>query len=58
MNINNAILHVLDVGIGRPILSDQCLSFDDKVLNYLQNHVMKCIIVQEINKHKEAPPSF
>ena len=43
LNINNAILHVLDVGVGRPILSDQCLSFDDKVLNYLQNHVMKCI---------------
>jgi hypothetical protein len=48
VNINEAIIHVLDNNADEPILNEYALDLDEEKYNYLLKHIQKCLKDEEI----------
>ena len=50
IRIKNAIVHILDSAIGMPVLSDTVLSFGSDMADFLEEHIYKTILSDDIKK--------
>lgn len=48
VNINEAIIHVLDNNADEPILNEYALDLDDEKYNFLLRHIQKCLKDEEL----------
>ncbi len=48
VNINEAIIHVLDNNADEPILNEYALDLDEEKYNYLLKHIQKCLKDEEL----------
>ncbi|HAQ40476.1 MAG TPA: nucleoid-associated protein [Clostridiales bacterium] len=52
VSISKAILHILDTGLGIPVLSENLMSFNDEMREYTEKHIIKCYNDADLKKTK------
>lgn len=50
IRIKNAIVHIMDSAVGMPVLSDTALSFGSDMADFLEEHIYKTIVSDDIKK--------
>ena len=48
ININEAIIHVLDNNADEPILNEYALDLDEEKYNFLLKHIQRCLKDEEL----------
>ncbi len=52
VSISKAILHILDISLGIPVLSENLMSFNDEMREYTEKHIIKCYNDVDLKKTK------
>ena len=52
INVNEAVIHVLDSNGGEPILNEYCLDLNEDVYKFLYKHIWKCFKDEELKYAK------
>lgn len=52
ISISRAILHILDTSIGAPVLSENLMSLNDEMREYIEKHINKCLNDADLKKTK------
>ena len=52
VSISKAILHILDISLGIPVLSENLMSFNDEMREYTEKHIIKCYNDADLKKTK------
>lgn len=52
VSISKSILHILDTGLGIPVLSENLMFFNDEMREYTEKHIIKCYNDAELKKTK------
>lgn len=50
IRIKNAIVHIMDSAVGMPVLSDTALSFGSDMADFLEEHIYKTLVSDDIKK--------
>jgi len=52
ISISRAILHILDTSIGAPVLSENLMSLNEDMREYIEKHILKCLNDADLKKTK------
>ena len=52
VSISRAILHILDTSVGVPVLSENLMSLDEEMREYIEKHILRCLNDPDLKKTK------
>jgi len=52
VSISRAILHILDISVGVPVLSENLMSLGEDMREYIEKHILKCLNDADLKKTK------
>ena len=52
VSISRAILHILDTSVGVPVLSENLMSLDEEMREYIEKHILRCLNDADLKKTK------